>query len=305
MKITIIGEIFYDEIHPFRGKKQIGFGGILYNLIALANLADSSTTLNPISFLWTKHFSKVNKTCDPYPNIHLSGLIPSKIGTETACLTYSSWDKRTEEIILYHPSIPYSRIKNFLEVDAILVNFTALRDVSLSTLKKIRRSSNALMMIDLHSFPSKISSKGIRYSHPVSNWQEWLSCADIVQGNEMETSALLGVQIYHDSDLKKFHQKILATGVKIVITTLGEKGVLVSWTQGHRINSRKIPACPVKKIVDTTGSGDVFTSAFLWRYLNTHDPIQSAKYANQIAAFNCQLKGLDGLKRLRSLRFSK
>lgn len=305
VKITIIGEIFYDEIYPYRGKKQMGFGGILYNLIALANLADTSTTLIPISFLSTKHLSQVKKICAPYPNIRLSGIIPSEKGTETARLTYISWDKRTEEITLHHPPIPFNYIKKHLDSDAILINFTALRDVSLTTLKRIRNSSNALIMIDLHSLPTKINSKKIRYSHPVSNWRDWLSCADIIQGNEMETSALLGIKINNDNDWKTIHRKILESGIKIVITTLGEKGIVMSLKNDKRIIFKKIPACPVKKIVDTTGSGDVFTSAFLWNYLNTHNPFQSAQYANQIAAFNCQLKGLDGLKRLRSHQFSK
>jgi hypothetical protein len=298
MKITIIGEIFFDEIHPYRGKKQTGFGGILYNLIALANLADSSTTLIPISFLWTKHFPKVKKICAPYPNILLSGIIPSDKGTETACLTYSSWDKRTEEITLYHPPIPFRNIKRELDSDAILINFTALQDVSLSTLRKIRKSSNALIMIDLHSFPSKINSKKIRYSHPVPNWRDWLSCADIIQGNEMETSALLGVEINNENNWKIIHRKILETSVQIVITTLGEKGTVISYTKKRKIIFEKIPAYPIKRIVDTTGSGDVFTSAFLWKYLNTNNPYQSAKYANQIAALNCQLHGLEELSKL-------
>ena len=301
MKITIIGEIFYDVIYPYHGKKITSFGGTLYNLITLANFVDFSGVLYPISFLWKKHFPKVTKLCKPYPQIDFSGIIPSDKGTETARLTYISWGKREEKIILYHPPIPFHHIKKFLNVDAVLINFTARRDVSLSTLKKIRQSSKTLVMVDLHCLQSKINSKGIRYICPIPNWREWISCTDIVQGNQSETETLIGFGLKNDTDFKKAHREILKTGVKVAITTRGDRGVIVSWKKGGKIIFIRIPAIPIAKIVDTTGSGDVFTSVFLWKYLITNNLIDSVNYANKGAGMNCQLRGLEELGKLRKL----
>ena len=301
MKITIIGEIFYDEIFPYHGKKQTGFGGILYNLIALANLADSSTILYPISYLWKKHFKEVQRICKPYSNIDLSGIIPSSKGTETARLTYSSWEKREEKIILYNPVILFGKIKKYLDVDAILINFTALREISLATLQKIRYSTKALIMLDLHSFASRIDKNSIRHPRYIPNWEKWMDCVDIVQGNLREMESLLGSSLKDNGKIRRGHHGILKTKTKIVITTLAESGAIISWKNRRKVYSKKISTYPVKKMIDPTGSGDVFASAFLWKYLKTNNPNKSTNYANKIAAINCQLRGLKGLKKLRIL----
>jgi sugar/nucleoside kinase (ribokinase family) len=301
MKITLIGEIFYDEITPYRGKKQTGFGGTLYNLLTLANLSGPRMHIIPISYLYEKHFPAIWKICKPYANIDLSGLIPSEKGTETAKLTYTSWDKREEKILLHNPPIKYSHIKENLDADAILINMTALEDIALSTLQIMRESTHALIMMDIHSLPTQIDKSGIRYSFHRPNWKEWASCLDVLQGNQKETETLVGYPFPTLREIKRAHLEILQTGVNVVITTLGEKGAFASWMVGSQEYFQMLRAEKPEKVIDTTGSGDVFASSFLRNYLHTKDVLHAVEFANKAAGLSCRVQGISGLKVLKKL----
>ncbi len=48
--------------------------------------------------------------------------------------------------------------------------------------------------------------------------------------------------------------------------------------------------------VDPTGCGDVFSAAFVIKYYQSFDPVESAIYASKIASKNAQHKGIEWLK---------
>ncbi len=65
-----------------------------------------------------------------------------------------------------------------------------------------------------------------------------------------------------------------------LVVTLGEKGSMI-FARGRRL---KVGAFPVENVVDTTGAGDVYAAAFLTRYLETGDLVESAKFASAAGA---------------------
>lgn len=82
------------------------------------------------------------------------------------------------------------------------------------------------------------------------------------------------------------HHEMLATAKRWsrdtkVILTIGEKGALffedgTSFLVGTR-------AVPLRDIVDSVGSGDIFSAAFGYKYLQSHDIYGAMKFANAIA----------------------
>lgn len=76
-----------------------------------------------------------------------------------------------------------------------------------------------------------------------------------------------------------------------IIITLAEKGaVLIS-----EKDIQTYPTKAVKDIVDSTGSGDVFTASFAYRYFQTKDLDKSINFAHKIAGY-CLKFTLDKIK---------
>ncbi len=77
---------------------------------------------------------------------------------------------------------------------------------------------------------------------------------------------------------------------RLLAVTEGVAGARVFW---HG-DSRRFRAPKVEE-VDATGAGDVFAAAFFVRLLNTRDPWEATRFANQLAAISVQRPGLSGV----------
>lgn len=78
--------------------------------------------------------------------------------------------------------------------------------------------------------------------------------------------------------------------VPVLIVTLGSEGArLHLGGQWHHV-----PAFPAKE-VDPTGAGDVFAAAYLVRFRETGDPMQSARFASCTASFCVEAEGTTGI----------
>src|SRR5882762_2546852 len=75
--------------------------------------------------------------------------------------------------------------------------------------------------------------------------------------NESESETIAGMPVKNVDDAKKVAEKLLASGVKRVIITLGANGSLLAGREGME----HLPAFPVKAI-DSTGAGDAFIGSF-------------------------------------------
>ena len=67
---------------------------------------------------------------------------------------------------------------------------------------------------------------------------------------------------------------------------MGENGSMV-------LDRGKILRCPAFRItpVDTTGAGDVYHTGFALRYLETHDLMESMRFASAVSALKCLQPG--------------
>ena len=108
---------------------------------------------------------------------------------------------------------------------------------------------------------------------------ELLSRVDILTPNETEAEALTGIKVTDEKSADMAADALLAKGVKTVIVTLGEKGLLLA-TQG---NKEMIPNHKVNA-VDSTAAGDAFTGSLAYGLARGNSIKDAAVYANAVAA---------------------
>lgn len=81
---------------------------------------------------------------------------------------------------------------------------------------------------------------------------------DYITPNETEASSLTGIEVVDEASARQASVKLIESGVKAVIITLGKAGCFLydGTGEGELIPSFKVEA------VDTTGAGDAFNGAF-------------------------------------------
>ena len=92
--------------------------------------------------------------------------------------------------------------------------------------------------------------------------KEIVSRVEVVFPNEREAMTITG-----ETEVTKAAETLHEWGAKIVVVTLGEKGVLLY--DGR--DFKKFNALPVEEIVDPTGAGDAFAGGFLAYYAEGKD----------------------------------
>lgn len=80
----------------------------------------------------------------------------------------------------------------------------------------------------------------------------------------------------------------------IVVTEYRDGSTIYQRQPDGQIRETKIPPRPANE-VDPTGAGDIFATAFLIRYQETGDPVQSARFANITASFGVEHVGVAGI----------
>ena len=113
-----------------------------------------------------------------------------------------------------------------------------------------------------------------------------LKKVDVLCPNETEAEALTGGKIRGIEDAKRAGIKLMKTGVKNVVLTLGSSGAVLVSKDGER----HFP-CPRVNIRDTTGAGDAFVGAFAFSLGHGSTISESVKFANVAAAISVTKDG--------------
>ena len=94
---------------------------------------------------------------------------------------------------------------------------------------------------------------------------------------------------YAEEEVEAAVRKLYATyRPKVCGATMGVRGSMCFDGQ----NLVKCPAFKVKKVVDTTGCGDLFHTGFAVRWLETHDLLECQRFGAAVSAIKC--RGLSG-----------
>ena len=117
--------------------------------------------------------------------------------------------------------------------------------------------------------------------------------ADIVKVSDEELKLLFG-----EVSCEEGAEKIHAEGVKLVLITLGAKGVYYSAKTSGLVANGTI-SVPKVKVADTTGAGDSFNGGLLFRLTRRENPLEFTKeeliedlnFANSVASLCVTKRG--------------
>ena len=110
---------------------------------------------------------------------------------------------------------------------------------------------------------------------------DFFRLVDYFTPNETEAEFFTGIKIHDENDAKVSAKKLIEMGIKKVIITLGEKGLLYS--DGKEEIYMKATA---DKAVDTTGAGDAFNGGFSFALLKGKKIKECLEIANKVAGLS-------------------
>lgn len=113
--------------------------------------------------------------------------------------------------------------------------------------------------------------------------KEILNYSDILCTNENETELIVGRKLNLLDDFKKAAYELVEFGPKVVVITLGPRGVLV--LENGKLDHVKVPFV---KAVDTTGAGDSFCGSLAYLLVKYKEKsiAELSKIASRIASMS-------------------
>ena len=311
MNYIIIGEPCVDEIHKADGEIIKSYGGILYSVISMAVICKKGDTVTPLMNLGADEYDAILEILSKFPNIKTEGIKKCSHPTRKVCLHYNLYNSdktaRMENSTEPTYELSFEWIEGYLsKADAMLINMISGVDISIETLKRIRKYFTGYIHIDIHNIVMETRDDGSRIHRYVDNWLEWCTHTDSVQMNEFEALTI--------SRSKKKEYDIASDillspdgKVKCLMITRGKMGVTAFETKQKTfqentftdLDRHDLNAIENPKFADPTGCGDVFASSFTIEYSNSHDLTKALHFANRKASLNSSLEGLKDLVNLK------
>jgi sugar/nucleoside kinase (ribokinase family) len=301
MKIGVVGTFIRDRIFPWRGKEAHSIGGIFFTVSYLANLGDTSTEIYPVCNLGYDFYPRVCDALARYDNVRHDGLYKHERANTRVTLTYTGPQTRDEVTSKPMPPVDFQQLRVLSDADAVIFNLITGVDVQLTALREFRRRSSALLYLDFHTRCLAIDAHGKRYYRRPNDWREWVELVDILQINEKEAQTLANSTTpLSDVELAAFAESVLALGPSVCNFTLADRGSLLVVRRGSRIHAQRIPPVKITDVVDIIGCGDAFEAAFVLHRLRGKSELQSAQYANLVAALNTTFIGSSSVGQIRN-----
>jgi ribokinase len=113
-----------------------------------------------------------------------------------------------------------------------------------------------------------------------------LAKVDYLTPNETEALGLIGTDVGLD-DFDQLSDRLLQTGAKNVVLTLGEKGAFVK----NKSIREFVPAFSIDRVVETTGAGDAFAGGFAVALAEGKSIVEAARYGCAVAGISVTRPG--------------
>ncbi len=279
--IAVIGTINRDTVVRVDRSRSQGYGGILYNLRVLAELATDASIL-PLVKIGRDQQRPIMSALQKLPSLNLSAVrvVPGK--NNHCLLTYHDAGSKSEILSGWVGAVDRSQLEKALAAEIILVNFISGGDITLRNLRWLRGHTKATIFMDFHSRTLGRHRDGSRYLRIPPHWRDYLSVADFVQMNEFEFKLLARTPCEADH-CRKFAHRDLRRENAVLIVTRGPAGCLVI-SQDSTTVEFSTPKTPVpRQVVDTTGCGDIFSAAFISHWRRHKNPPAAAAFASGVA----------------------
>jgi len=260
MKFLVIGNITKDIIR-IKGEERHDFGGnASYSSITAVKLGCKTHVLSRGNNELVKWITTLRN--------HRINVELQKSKDVTCFVNDYTEDKRKQSVLSDAGKIKY---KSFGKIDVIFLG-PVFNEITLECLKKARKDCK-ILSLDAQGFVRRLKEREVVKKF----WderEEFLKYVDLLKVGIDEISS-----VSKESDYKKVCEELRSLGVKVVELTLGENGSIIAGEEIHRIPAYKTT------LVDKTGSGDVFATAFAIKYLESKDELESGLFASAAASF--------------------
>jgi len=306
-KIAVLGPIPRDYIITYAGEVIEKYGGINHPAIALSKLLNNDSTIIPVTHVRRRDEIPIKNILSIYPNINLQHISSNADQGDVIHLRFLDLNNRIEKQFAFMNPITPDDVKDLLDCDAFVIVPVTDFEVTLDTLKFIKKHSDAIVIFDAHGPTSSLSLSGDRFSKFWVDRDCWLPYIDILKMNQHEAKCSWFKKEYNLTDLENknalmeeelqtFAEHCLVKGIKALYITLDSRGCLVYFTNNGQVQKKLISSIKMEKVVDTTGCGDSFAAGVAFGTLVFKDYIKAAQYGNALGAQRTQGKTFDVFK---------
>lgn len=305
-KVAVLGPIPYDRVTTHRGERFEKYGCVLYTVAALSALLGSDGVICPIVHVRREDEDPIKSLLASFPNVDVTGVRSDTGRGDVVQLDYVDQNERNERQTGFMAPITPADVEPVLDADAFVCVPITDYQVSLHTLRYIKKNSDGFVLLDAHGPTSTLTRGGERHHRLWVERDMWLPYIDILKMNLEEAGCSwfpspdspdgttvgrpLGVE-----DLPAFAEHCLRRGVRTVCVTLDEHGCAVySLDPSGKLVEELVDRLPVDHVVDTTGCGDSFAAGMAYGFLTTQEPVIAARYGNAMGAQRCASTLLDG-----------
>jgi len=199
-------------------------------------------------------------------------------------LIYQADGRKTLRFLTRAPSIGYEDFPEPFLRAGITYVCPMDHEVVLDGIRQLARRGGT-MMVDLGGFGGATSAE----HPPVKDGAELRGLGPyfhIVKGSIEDLGYILGAA---PGDEEAVADRILRSGARVVVITLGARGAYVRTKDG----GMRYPAYHADQsaVVDQTGAGDCFSAGFLFEYGRSRDPFAAALYGNAVTSFVIERTG--------------
>lgn len=288
MNYLLIGQSVEDHIYDL-GDEVIKPGGIFYSASALNQLIRKDDNIHLCTSMQK---DKLNLFSPLYNNINRKYFI---FVNEIPRINLTLHKDRERDESYQNLSLEIEiNIKDFSGYSGILINMITGFDISLITLKRIRKSFSGIIYMDVHSLARKENSdSNIREHSLIDNFGEWAECLDIIQVNQNELYSLS-----MKKDEMEIVNEVLTREGQYLAVTKEDKGAVLYYKDNGRLLNICEPGLKIK-VNNTIGCGDVFGAAFFYFYTKDKDASRALKYAVRASGL---MVSYDNFKQLENLR---
>ncbi len=298
--VAVLGPIPRDHITTHHGEVIEKYGCATHTAIGLSNLVGTEGTVYLVSHVRKVDEAPIKNLLAGYQNINTQHITSDADQGDVIQLKFVDQNNRLEKQTGFMNPIVPEDLKELLHCDVFVCVPITDYEVSLDTLKYIKKNSKGTIIFDAHGPTNTATITGDRLIKFWIDRDQWLPYIDVLKMNLEESRCCWFEKEYKLEDLKHFEDEstdhlpafaehVLNNGIKCLIVTLDEKGGAVFYKKGDEIQHEIVKSIWVDHVVDTTGCGDSFAGGLGFGLLqNSTDYIKAAKYANALGAQRTQ-----------------
>ncbi len=262
-KFHIEGTVRLETSNPANVTTSVG--GVARNIAE--NLGRLGNEVKLLTMMGADHDGeKIKKHSEKFISFEMTEILPDKsTGSYSAVLTHDGeLVIAMADMEIYKELVPSMLTKyeaRIVDARCIIIDLNAPRETVEYIVNLARTRDIPLAVIPVSS-------------PKMNHMPDSLQGLTYFISNKDEVETYLQRSLKTEEDYENAVSEFLGKGVDHVVITLGEAGVIT----GHKGKIERLKAVPIDCIVDVTGAGDAFVSAFLHAMLQDEPFLEAVKF---------------------------